>query len=170
MARRVALQSVYGPIAGRSPTPILQNTPLPSQKTWMNMMSRLENKYGKQQKKKNQEKAVIDKEDQERAVVNSSNHVSPRSKKGLSKHDALPVSSDPGGKKVYRSTVRAMTTKPQRRKKKTQNKSLLKLLQSFPGANRKIKVYPNRSSLCSTVCRAEGGKKEITHFFCKFEV
>ena len=45
MTRRVMLQSVAGP------SPILQDAPLPSQKTWMDMMSRLKNKYRKRKKK-----------------------------------------------------------------------------------------------------------------------
>ena len=53
---------------------------------------------------------------------------------------------------------------------KTQDMSLLELVKSFPGANRKMKVYPNRSTLCSTVCRAEGVKKETTHFFKNVKV
>ena len=45
MARRMMLQPAAGP------SPMLQNAPLPSQKTWTDMMSRLENKYGRRKKK-----------------------------------------------------------------------------------------------------------------------
>ena len=48
MSRRVALMPapVAGPLA--APFGRMQSAPLPSQKTWMDMMGRLEAKYGPQ--------------------------------------------------------------------------------------------------------------------------
>ena len=61
---------------------------------------------------------------------------------------------------IYRQS--ATTIKPQRRK--AEYMSLQELVQSFPGANRKMRVYPNQSTLCSTTCRAEGAKKKLRTF------
>ena len=50
MARRVMLQPAAGPSPLLQNAP-LQNAPLPSQKTWTDMMSRLKKKYGPRKKK-----------------------------------------------------------------------------------------------------------------------
>ena len=47
MARRVTFQPSIRP----GPLASFANTPLPSQKTWANMMTRLQNKYGRRKKK-----------------------------------------------------------------------------------------------------------------------
>ena len=113
MTRRVMLQSVAGP------SPILQDAPPPSQKTWMDMMSRLENKY-RQRKKKTRKS---------------------RSSKKKKTRRRRPTRAQ---KKTYQTMLRSMTTKPQGGKKTaTVDISLLELVQAFPGANRKFQVYPN---------------------------
>ena len=77
-------------------------------------------------------------------------------------------------KKAYQAKLRAMVLKPPRKKapsakpprRKAQYMSLQELVRSFPGANQKMRVYPNQSTLCSTACRAEGAKKKL-HTFLK---
>ena len=56
MSRRVALMPapVAGPLA--APFGRMQSAPLPSQKTWMDMMERLEAKYGPKKGKRKKKK------------------------------------------------------------------------------------------------------------------
>ena len=137
MTRRVMLQSVVGP------SPILQDAPLPSQKTWIDMMSRLQNKYSQQRKKITRKSRSSKKKKTRRRPTKAK-------------------------KQTYQSILRSMTTKPRRGKKTaTVDLSLLELVQAFPGANRKLTVYLNRSSLCSIVCPAQGAKKQTVHLFVK---
>ena len=49
--RRVAFTSAPVP----NPSPILKTKPLPSQKTWKNMITRLETKYSKKKEKEEEE-------------------------------------------------------------------------------------------------------------------
>ena len=63
-------------------------------------------------------------------------------------------------KKKYQAKLRAMVS-PRR---KAQYLSLQELLRSFPGANEKVRVYPNQSTLCSTACRTKGAKKKLRTF------
>ena len=157
MARRVTFQPAIRP----GPLPILQDAPLPSQKTWANMMSRLKNKYGRRKKRTiqpaNKKKAYQAKL---RAMV-----LNPQKKKTI-----RPANK----KKAYQAKLRAMVLKPPRKKapsakpprRKAQYMSLQELVRSFPGANQKMRVYPNQSTLCSIACRAEGAKKKL-HTFLK---
>ena len=87
MTRRVMLQSVAGP------SPILQDSPLPSQKTWMDMISRLENEYGQQKKKKTWKS---------------------RSSKKKKTRRRRPTRAQ---KNTYQTMLLAMTTQPRRGKK-----------------------------------------------------
>ena len=141
MTRRVMLQPAAGP------SPILQDAPLPSQKTWLDMTSRLENKYGRSRKKEDTEKPLFQKD-----------------------KDKASSSKQGGKKKTYQSMLRGMTLKPRRGKKTTSiDMSLLDVMQAFPGANKPLKVYPNQSTLNSLVSRAGGAKKNCPPF-CKRNV
>ena len=99
MARRVTFQPAIRP----GPLPILQDAPLPSQKTWENMMSRLKNKYGRRKKRTiqpaNKKKAYQAKL---RAMV-----LNPQKKKTI-----RPANK----KKAYQAKLRAMVLKPPRKR------------------------------------------------------
>ena len=44
--------------------------------------------------------------------------------------------------------------------------TLLDVVQAFPARNQVLKVYPNRASLCSLVCKMREAKKNCP-LFCK---
>ena len=181
MARRVMLQPAAGP------SPLLQNAPLPSQKTWTDMMSRLKKKYGKRKKRTiqpaNKKKAYQAKL---RAMILPTIQPANKKKAYQAKLRAmtLPTIQPANKKKTYQAKLRAMTlptkteqkayqaklrgmTLPARRGKERTTSldlSLLNVVQAFPGANKILKVYPNRSSLNSLVNRMPGAKKKVATF------
>ena len=134
--RRVALMPapVAGPLA--APFGRMQSAPLPSQKTWMEMMERLEAKYGpkkgKRKKKKVRRKKVKKKK--------------PPSKKA---------------QRAFRAKLRGMV---KRGKSVSLDTTLRRLVQAFPQADHTLKVWPKRSSLHSTVGRVPGSKRKLTTF------
>ena len=147
MARRVMLQPAAGP------SPLLQNAPLPSQKTWTDMMSRLKKKYGKRKKRTiqpaNKKKAYQAKL---RAMILPPIQPANKKKAYQAKLRAmtLPTKTE---QKAYQAKLRGMTLPALRGKKRTTSLdlSLLNVVQAFPGANKIMKNYPNRSSLNSLV-------------------
>ena len=161
MARRVMLQPAGGP------SPLLQIAPLPSQKTWTDMMSRLKKKYGRPKKKRiqpaNKKKAYQAKL---RAMILPKIQPANKKKAYQAKLRAmtLPTKTE---QKAYQARLRSMTLPAQRgRKKRTTSLdlSLLNVVQAFPGADKILKVYPNRSSLNSLVNRMPGAKKKVATF------
>ena len=160
MARRVMLQPAAGP------SPLLQDAPLPSQKTWTDMMSRLIKKYGKRKKRiqpANKKKAYQAKL---RAMILPPIQPANKKKAYQAKLRAmtLPTKAE---QKAYQARLRGMTLPAQRgRKKRTTSLdlSLLNVVQAFPGSNKILKVYPNRSSLNSLVNRMPGAKKKVATF------
>ena len=133
--RRVALMPapVAGPLA--APFGRMQSAPLPSQKTWMDMMERLETKYGpkKGKRKKVRRKKKVKKK-------------KPPSKKA---------------QRAYRAKLRGMV---KRGKSVSLDTTLRRLVQAFPQADHTLKVWPKRSSLHSTVGRVPGSKRKLTTF------
>ena len=134
--RRVAL--VPAPVAGPLAAPFgrMQSAPLPSQKTWMDMMERLEAKYGpkkgKRKKKVRRKKKV-------------------KKKKRPSKK----------AQRAFRARLRGMV---KRGKSVSLDTTLRRLVQAFPQADHTLKVWPKRSSLHSTVGRVPGSKRKLTTF------
>ena len=133
--RRVALMPapVAGPLA--APFGRMQSAPLPSQKTWMEMMGRLEAKYGpkKGKRKKVRRKKKVKKK-------------KPPSKKA---------------QRAFRAKLRGMV---KRGKSVSLDTTLRQLVQLFPQADHTLKVWPKRSSLHSTVGRVPGSKRKLTTF------
>ena len=134
MSRRVALMPapVAGPLA--APFGRMQSAPLPSQKTWMDMMERLEAKYGPKKGKRKKVKKV------ERVK-----------KKRPSKK----------AQRAFRAKLRGMV---KRRKSVSLDTTLRQLVQAFPQADHTLKVWPKRSSLHSTVGRVPGSKRKLNTF------
>ena len=132
--RRVAL--VPAPVAGPLAAPFgrMQSAPLPSQKTWMEMMERLETKYGP---KKGKRKKVR------------------RKKKVKKKRPSKKA------QRAFRAKLRGMV---KRGKSVSLDTTLRQLVQAFPQADHTLKVWPKRSSLYSTVGRAPGSKRKLTTF------
>ena len=62
--------------------------------------------------------------------------------------------------------LRGMTLPARRETKRTTSVdlSLLDVVQAFPGANKTLKGYPNRSTLNSFVSRMGGAKKKVATF------
>ena len=135
MSRRVALMPA--PLARPLAAPFgrMQSAPLPSQKTWMDMMERLEAKYGP---KKGKRKKKVKK-------------VKTIKKKRPSKK----------AQRAFRAKLRCMV---KRGKKVSLDTTLRQLVQAFPQADHALKVWPKRSSLHSTVGRVPGSKRKLNTF------
>ena len=132
MTRRVALMPA--PLA--APFGRMQTAPLPSQKTWMDMMERLEAKYGPQAKRtKKRKKKKVKKIKEKRP-----------SKKA---------------QRAFRAKLRGMV---KRGKSVSLDTTLRQLVQAFPQADHALKVWPTRSSLHSTVGRVPGSKRKLNTF------
>ena len=133
--RRVALMPapVAGPLA--APFGRMQSAPLPSQKTWMDMMERLETKYGP---KKGKRKKV-------------------RRKKKVKKKKRPSKKAQ----RAFRAKLRGMV---KRGKSVSLDTTLRRLVQAFPQADHTLKVWPKRSSLHSTVGRVPGSKRKLATF------
>ena len=136
--RRVAL--VPAPVAGPLAAPFgrMQSAPLPSQKTWMDMMERLESKYGP---KKGKRKKKVRRKKKVKRVK----------KKRPSKK----------AQRAFRAKLRGMV---KRGKSVSLDTTLRRLVQAFPQADHTLKVWPKRSSLHSTVGRVPGTKRKLTTF------
>ena len=137
--RRVALMPapVAGPLA--APFGRMQSAPLPSQKTWMDMMERLETKYGP---KKGKRKKKVRRKKKVKRVKKKK----PPSKKA---------------QRAFRAKLRGMV---KRGKSVSLDTTLRRLVQAFPQADHTLKVWPKRSSLHSTVGRVPGSKRKLTTF------
>ena len=140
MSRRVALMPA--PLARPLAAPFgrMQSAPLPSQKTWMDMMERLEAKYGPQAKRTKTKRRRRKKK-----------RVKTVKKKRPSKKAQRP----------FRAKLRGMV---KRGKSVSLNTTLRRLLQAFPQADHTLKVWPKRSSLHSTVGRVPGSKRKLNTF------
>ena len=138
MSRRVALMPapVAGPLA--APFGRMQSAPLPSQKTWMDMMERLEAKYGPKKGKRKKK-------------VRRKNKVKRVKKKRPSKK----------AQRAFRAKLRGMV---KRWKSVSLETTLRRLVQLFPQADHTLKVWPKRSSLHSTVGRVPGSKRKLNTF------
>ena len=141
MSRRVALMpaSLAGPLA--APFGRMQSAPLPSQKTWMDMMERLEAKYGPKKGKRKKVKKVRKKKKKVKTVK----------KKRPSKK----------AQRAFRAKLRGMV---KRGKSVSLDTTLRRLVQAFPQADHTLKVWPKRSSLHSTVGRVPGSKRKLNTF------
>ena len=142
MSRRVALMPalVAGPLA--APFGRMQTAPLPSQKTWMDMMERLEAKYGPQAKRTKTKR---------RRRRRRKKKVKTVKKKRPSKK----------AQRAFRAKLRGMV---KRGKSVSLDTTLRRLVQAFPQADHTLKVWPKRSSLHSTVGRVPGSKRKLTTF------
>ena len=136
--RRVALMPapVAGPLA--APFGRMQSAPLPSQKTWMDMMERLETKYGP---KKGKRKKKVKRKKVKKV----------KKKKRPSKK----------AQRAFRAKLRGMV---KRGKSVSLDTTLRRLVQAFPQADHTLKVWPKRSSLHSTVGRVPGSKRKLNTF------
>ena len=134
--RRVALMPapVAGPLA--APFGRMQSAPLPSQKTWMEMMERLESKYGPKKGKTKRRRRR-------------------RRKKVKKKRPSKKA------QRAFRAKLRGMV---KRGKSVSLETTLRRLVQAFPQADHTLKVWPKRSSLHSTVGRVPGSKRKLTTF------
>ena len=138
MSRRVALMPapVAGPLA--APFGRMQSAPLPSQKTWMDMMERLEAKYGPKKGKRKKKKV--------------------RRKKVKRVKKKRPSKK---AQRAFRAKLRGMV---KRGKSVRLDTTLRRLVQAFPQADHTLKVWPKRSSLHSTVGRVPGSKRKLNTF------
>ena len=134
MSRRVALM----PALLAAPFGRMQTAPLPSQKTWMDMMERLEAKYGPQDKRTKTKK---------------------RKKKKVKKNKKKRPSKK--AQRAFRAKLRGMV---KRGKSVSLDTTLRQLVQAFPQADHTLKVWPKRSSLHSTVGRVPGSKRKLNTF------
>ena len=134
MSRRVALMPA--PLA--APFGRMQTAPLPSQKTWMDMMERLEATYGPQVKRTKTKK---------------------RKKKKVKKIKKKRPSKK--AQRAFRAKLRGMV---KRGKSVRLDTTLRQLVQAFPQADHALKVWPKRSSLHSTVGRVPGSKRKLNTF------
>ena len=139
MSRRVALMPA--PLAGPSAAPFgrMQSAPLPSQKTWMDMMERLEAKYGPQAKRT-------------------------KTKRRRKKKKVKTVKKKRPSKKAQRAFRAKLRGMVKRGKSVSLDTTLRRLVQAFPQADHTLKVWPKRSSLHSTVGRVPGSKRKLTTF------
>ena len=135
MSRRVALMPapVAGPLA--APFGCMQSAPLPSQKTWMDMMERLEAKYGPKKGK--------------------------RKKKVRKKKKVKKKRPSKKAQRAFRAKLRGMV---KRGKSVSLDTTLRRLVQAFPQADHTLKVWTKRSSLHSTVGRVPGSKRKLNTF------
>ena len=140
MSLRVALMPA--PLAGPLAAPFgrMQSAPLPSQKTWMDMMERLEAKYGPQAKRTKTKRRRRKKK-----------KVKTVKKKRPSKK----------AQRAFRAKLRGMV---KRGKSVSLDTTLRQLVQAFPQADHTLKVWPKRSSLNSTVGRVLGSKRKLNTF------
>ena len=136
MSRRVALMPA--PLA--VPFGRMQTAPLLSQKTWMDMMERLEAKYGPQAKRTKTKRRRRKKK-----------KVKTVKKKRPSKK----------AQRAFRAKLRGMV---KRGKSVSLDTTLRRLVQAFPQADHTLKVWPKRSSLHSTVGRVPGSKRKLNTF------
>ena len=132
MSRRVALMPA--PLA--APFGRVQTAPLPSQKTWMDMMERLEAKYGPQAKR-------------------TKTKTRKKKKKIKKKRPSKKA------QRAFRAKLRGMV---KRGKSVSLDTTLRRLVQLFPQADHTLKVWPKRSSLHSTVGRVPGSKRKLNTF------
>ena len=139
MSRRVALMPapVAGPLA--APFGRMQSAPLPSQKTWMEMMERLEAKYGPKKGKTKRRRRR-------------------RKKKVKTVKKKRPSKK---AQRAFRAKLRGMV---KRGKSVSLETTLRRLVQLFPQADHTLKVWPKRSSLHSTVGRVPGSKRKLNTF------
>ena len=114
----------------------MQTAPLPSQKTWMDMMERLEAKYGPQAKRTKTKRRRRRRKKKVKTVK----------KKRPSKK----------AQRAFRAKLRGMV---KRGKSVSLDTTLRRLVQLFPQADHTLKVWPKRSSLHSTVGRVPGSKR-----------
>ena len=121
----------------------MQTAPLPSQKTWMDMMERLEAKYGPQAKRT--------KTKTKRRRRRKKKKVKTIKKKRPSKK----------AQRAFRAKLRGMV---KRGKSVSLETTLRRLVQLFPQADHTLKVWPKRSSLHSTVGRVPGTKRKLNTF------
>ena len=136
MSRRVAL--LPAPLA--APFGRMQTAPLPSQKTWMDMMERLEAKYGPQAKRTKTKK---------------------RKKKKKKVKTVKKKRPSKKAQRAFRAKLRGMV---KRGKSVSLDTTLRQLVQAFPQAAHALKVWPKRSSLHSTVGRVPGSKRKLNTF------
>ena len=137
MSRRVALMPA--PLA--APFGRMQTASLPSQKTWMDMMERLEAKYGPQAKRTKTKK---------------------RRKKKVKKVKKIKKKRpSKKAQRAFRAKLRGMV---KRGKSVSLDTTLRRLVQAFPQADHALKVWPKRSSLNSTVGRVPGSKRKLNTF------
>ena len=134
MSRRVALMPA--PLA--APFGRMQTAPLPSQKTWMDMMERLEAKYGPQAKRTKTKR---------------------RKKKKVKE-----IKKKRPSKKAQRAFRAKLGGMVKRGRSVSLDTTLRQLVQAFPQADHALKVWPKRSSLHSTVGRVPGSKRKLNTF------
>ena len=129
------------PLAGPLAAPFgrMQSAPLPSQKTWMDMMERLEAKYGPQSKRT-------------------------KTKKRKKKKKVKTVKKKRPSKKAQRAFRAKLRGMVKRGKSVSLDTTLRQLVQAFPQAAHALKVWPKRSSLHSTVGRVPGSKRKLNTF------
>ena len=135
MSRRVALMPA--PLARPLAAPFgrMQSAPLPSQKTWMDMMERLEAKYGPKKGKRKKKVKKVQKIKKKRP-----------------------------SKKTQRAFQAKLQGMVKREKSVSLDTTLRQLVQAFPQADHALKVWPTRSSLHSTVGRVPGSKRKLNTF------
>ena len=131
MTRRVALM----PAPLVAPFGRMQTALLPSRKTWMDMMERLEAKYGPKKGKRKKKVKKVKKIKKKRP-----------SKKA---------------QRAFRAELQGMV---KRGKSVSLDATLRQLVQAFPQADHALKVWPKRSSLHSTVGRVHGSKRKLNTF------
>ena len=137
MSRRVALMPA--PLA--APFGRMQTAPLLSQKTWMDMMERLEAKYGPQAKR-----------------------TKTKTKRRRKKKKVKTVKKKRPSKKAQRAFRAKLRGMVKRGKSVSLDTTLRQLVQAFPQADHTLKVWPKRSSLNSTVGRVPGSKRKLNTF------
>ena len=116
----------------------MQTAPLPSQKTWMDMMERLEAKYGPRAKRTKTKK---------------------RKKKKVKK-----IKKKRPSKKAQRAFWAKLRGMVKRGKSVSLYTTLRQLVQAFPQADHALTVWPKRSSLHSTVGWVPGSKRKLNTF------
>ena len=138
MSCRVAL--LPAPLA--APFGRMQTAPLSSQKTWMDMMERLEAKYGPQAKRTKTK----------------------RRKKKVKRKKVKKIKKKRPSKKAQRAFRAKLRGMVKRGKSVSLDTTLRQLVQAFPQAAHALKVWPKRSSLHSTVGRVPGSKRKLNTF------